>query len=142
MTVSGTNALGVLNGGNLYQNGTELTVKGIVTTLTADLNAGIYLNGGITNAILGEKLGADGGDIDMGGWSARSISADIINTWSSAVNVYPGGYLEVNGGNHTFRVDGTPGQDEYGNDIWLCALDVAGNVNFTGGKVHLVQLPK
>ena len=137
MTVSGTNALGVLNGGNLYQHGAELTVKGIVTTLTTDDNAAIYLNGGITNAILGEKLGADGGDIDMGGGSARSISADIINTWSAAVNVYPGGYLEVNGGNHTFRVDGTPGQDEYGNDIWLCALDVAGNVNFTGGKVHL-----
>lgn len=146
MTVVGSDALSVHNDANLYQNGSVLKINGCVTTLTGGRDSGIYLNGGITEAVLGKSgtedddtdVGQDGNDIDMGeGSDGGNISLDgepgmIINTWSSALNIYDGGYMEVNDGHHTFRVDGAPAEG-----IWLSALDVNGTVNFNGGTVLL-----
>ncbi len=138
MRVSGTNALCVNEGGELNQNGTVLNVKGFEQVMTVGNGGVIHLNGGITEAVLGEKSKeVDGGDIDISGWSLRTVSTNVINTWSSAVNVYNGGRLEVNDGHHTFWVDGTPGTDSEGNAVWLGALDVNGEVNFNGGIVQL-----
>lgn len=141
MRVSGTNALCVNEGGELNQNGTVLNVKGFEQVMTVGNGGVIHLNGGITEAVLGEKsTEVDGGEVDIGGLLRSvpgTVSTNIINTWSSAVNVYDGGRLEVNDGHHTFRVDGTPGTDSEGNAVWLGALDVNGEVNFNGGIVQL-----
>ena len=138
MTVSGTNGMGVHDQAELHQNGTELLVNGVETTLTVGNQGKIHLNGGVTNAVLGKKV--DGGEIDMGGmmpFALRTADAPgtVINSWSSAVNVYDGGYLEVNDGHHTFRVDGTPGTEI--ENLWLGALDANGDVVFNGGTVIL-----
>ena len=140
MTVSGTNALSVNNHAELNQNGTVLKVKGFDQVMTVGNEGVIHLNGGITESVLGESAtGNDGSDMDISGMPfsllrtvSNTVSNTVINTWSSAVNIYDGGRLEVNDGHHTFRVAGTPGED-----IWLGAMDVNGEVNFNGGIVQL-----